>query len=378
MQLEGYNFLRDAQGAIALEGKADMFQDFRSGDQVLVQVTGFDGETAHCSEAERVVYSEREWLQAPRLHAAEFAKFVNAVRQFFISRGCNEVFTPTLVPCPGMEPSLEPFSVGRTYLPTSPEIHLKKALARGWTDIFEIKSCFRKGELSAHHEPEFTMLEWYRGFADLEMIIADLKALLEHLDTNGFMRQSAPVAVTTFRKLFHEVLDFELKPEATVEDLQGVARRLSLHSLPDDSFADLFHRLLIEHIEPRMREMGPLVVRDFPPSMAALAKLTAEGWADRCEFYWEGLEIANAFNEVNDPLEQKKRWQNDIEERKRLGTSTLAVDPSLIHALEAGMPPSGGIALGMERLYMACRGVDEIRELKLFATAAPVQTRRRK
>jgi len=117
--------------------------------------------------------------------------------------------------------------------------------------------------------------------------------------------------------------------------------------------------------------MGALIVRDFPPSMAALARMTSEGWADRCELYWEGLEIANGFNEVNDPIEQKKRWQNDIEERRRLGTSIVPVDPSLIRALEVGMPPTGGIALGMERLYMACRGVDEIRELKLFATAAP-------
>ncbi len=371
MRLEGVLFLRDAQGAFALQGNPELFREFQTGDQVIVSVSDFDGEVAECGSAERAVQSQREWLQAPRLHAAEFAKFVNTVREFFISGGFTEVFTPTIVPCPGLEPSLEPFAVGTAYLPTSPEIHLKKAVARGWTDIFEIKPCFRKGELSAHHEPEFLMLEWYRGFADLGLIITDLRALLAHLARQGFMRDPPVVRETTFKKLFLEILGFDLKPESTAGDLEALARRLSVYSLASDTFADLFHRLMLEHLEPQMREMGALIVRDFPPSMAALARMTSEGWADRCELYWEGLEIANGFNEVNDPIEQKKRWQNDIEERRRLGTSIVPVDPSLIRALEVGMPPTGGIALGMERLYMACRGVDEIRELKLFATAAP-------
>jgi lysyl-tRNA synthetase class 2 len=114
--------------------------------------------------------------------------------------------------------------------------------------------------------------------------------------------------------------------------------------------------------------MGPLIVRDFPPSQAALAKITGQGWADRFEFYWEGLEIANAFNEVNDPVEQAHRWQLEQDERLHLGTTALPQDSGLIRALESGMPPTGGIALGLERLYMARYGVADIRELRLFSS----------
>jgi lysyl-tRNA synthetase class 2 len=102
--------------------------------------------------------------------------------------------------------------------------------------------------------------------------------------------------------------------------------------------------------------------------MAALAKLTPTGWADRFEFYWNGLEIANAFHEVNDPREQRERWQIEQRERERLGTGRLPIDDELIRSLEAGMPPSGGIALGVERLYMATRNITpDIRELYLFS-----------
>jgi lysyl-tRNA synthetase class 2 len=102
--------------------------------------------------------------------------------------------------------------------------------------------------------------------------------------------------------------------------------------------------------------------------MAALARLTPDGWADRFELYWNGLEIANAFNEVTDPTEQRHRWNAEIAERARLGTALVPDDPELIRALEAGLPPSGGIALGVERLYMAINGVRDIRELRLFPT----------
>jgi lysyl-tRNA synthetase class 2 len=125
---------------------------------------------------------------------------------------------------------------------------------------------------------------------------------------------------------------------------------------------------MIEKIEPAMEKRGPLIVRRFPPEMAALARLDEEGWADRFEFYWNGLEIANAFNEVTDAQEQRRRWQAEQDERARLGTTPLPQDESLIRALENGLPPTGGIALGLERLYMATHGLKDIRELRLFST----------
>ena len=150
--------------------------------------------------------------------------------------------------------------------------------------------------------------------------------------------------------------------------MRTLCTRLGLYFQESDSFNDLFHRVLIDRLEPRFPEFGPLVVRDFPPSMAALARLTPDGWADRFEFYWNGLEIANAFNEVNDPAEQERRWAEEKSERRRLGTSEVPDDPALIAALRSGMPPTGGIALGVERLFMAIYGVSEIRELSLFTS----------
>jgi lysyl-tRNA synthetase class 2 len=379
LRLKERCFLRDAAGAVVLLGPSETWSHVHNGDQVVAMVERVSDEGVYVASTvgsvSVVVAREGEWPRPPRPHAVEFARFVEAIRRFFLSQGLREIFTPTLVPCPGLEPTLEPFSLettyisgkGTAYLPTSPEIHLKKALAMGWTDIFEVKPCFRRGEFSPHHQPEFTMLEWYRGFADLEPILADIQELWKSLRAQGFIETEAAPQVTTFRALFEEMFGFSLTPTTPAAELRALAGHLQLHTTADDSFADLFHRLMIEHIEPRLKEKGPTIVRDFPPSMAALARLSSLGWADRFELYWNGLEIANAFNEVNDPREQERRWQAEREERRRLGTSDVPEDPELIRALESGMPPSGGVALGVERLYMACRGIDDIRELKLFS-----------
>lgn len=372
LRREGHCFLRDAQTSLELSAEAGLFAEVGDGDQIAVTVDSVGGSgppSVNVSAVTVVVRSRRERripepLAGMGSHSAEFARFVQSVRTFFLQRGLIEVATPTLVTCPGLEPTLEPFPVlmgqdKTLYLPTSPEIHLKKALAGGWSDIFEIRPCFRARENSPHHTAEFTMLEWYRGFADLEMILEDLRALCATLT-------DVPLKVTTFRELFAEILSYDLRPDTTAEDLRTFCRSIELHHLPEEEFTDLFHRLLIDFIEPTMSAMGPLIVRDFPPAMAALARLTPEGWADRFEFYWNGLEIANAFNEVNDPREQERRWLFEQNERRRLGTVELPQDQELIEALESGMPPAGGIALGVERLYMAWRGVDQIGALKLF------------
>jgi elongation factor P--(R)-beta-lysine ligase len=129
----------------------------------------------------------------------------------------------------------------------------------------------------------------------------------------------------------------------------------------------LFHRLWIESIDPWLAEQPePIIVYNFPPSLAALSRLTADGWADRLEFYWRGLEIGNAFFELNDPAEQRRRFAADAVEKERLGRSPVAVDDDFLSALEAGMPPACGIAVGLERLFMAAQGVATIQEIKAF------------
>lgn len=376
---EGQHYLKDALGSIELEGAPEIFNGLSDGDLVVVKVIEADEFAVVAGRLDIYVKAEAPYNVPPKPHAARFALFLNRVRDYFLSHGFNEVATPTLVRCPGLEPSLEPFvteaAFGRlrekVYLPTSPEIHLKKAIAAGWTDIFEIKNCFRKGEFSTHHDNEFAMLEWYRAFAGLNMIEEDLRDLLQVLGDEGWVDGGlkSGVTVTDFAALFKYHLNFILTPKTGAEELKRLCDDLDVHTTADDTFNDLFHRLLIDRLEPEIALMGPVIIKRFPPSQAALAKLDKDGWADRFEFYWNGLEIANAFNEVNNPDEQKKRWAAEMAERARLKTTEVPADPGLIRALRKGMPPCGGIALGVERLYMACAKVNDIRELKLFSVA---------
>ena len=365
--------LTDALGGLALAGASKLWIDLRDGDLVELSVTTLDQSTATVAAVEVVRRAGPGFRLPRRPRAADFTKFVRAVRTFLIARGLSEVFSPSLVVCPGLEPSLEAFGTEITrgtrarvaYLPTSPEINLKKALASGWTDLFEIKPCFRRGESSDHHANEFLMLEWYRGFADLDLIEADLRAMFVALADSGLI-EGEPVVTTDFAAVFGELFDFVLTPATSRAELIALAVRVKVETRADDSFADVFNRLMVDRVEPWLETRGPTVVRRFPPSMAALAKLDPNGWGDRFELYWRGLEIANAFNEVDDFEEQARRWQNDLAERARLGTAPLPIDGELIVALRAGSPPAGGIALGMERLFMAGNRVARIAELRAF------------
>lgn len=368
MRSGSFHLLVDAFGPLVLNGREGMFADFNPGDLIVVDVSTATEMEAACEAAELVTRASP--TPPVSKHTSAFARFVGDLRDYFLQMGLSETITPTLVVCPGLEPSLEPFKTKASrgsktldlYLPTSPEVSLKKAMARGFTDIFELKNCFRNGEYSEHHDHEFTMLEWYRGFADLDLIVDDLRGLMAML---ARQKWCAPVnvQVTDFATLFKVHCGFKLTPQTTAEEL----RPLCTGAKPGYTFADLFHRILIDKIEPRLASQGPMIVRRFPPSLAALAKIDQQGWGDRFEFYWNGLEIANAFNEVTDAAEQVKRWNGEQQERARLKTSPLPQDPKMIEALVKGLPPTGGIALGVERLYMACTGVKKISELKLFA-----------
>ncbi len=374
-RVNGACTLSDAIGSVELQGDEKALQSLNPGDLVAVRVTVTTEFSVYCDKVIRHHKSSGLGSPVVKPHVPRFAAFVQRVRDFFMERGLHELITPTLVRCPGLEPTLEPFSTevvyGKrritAYLPTSPEISLKKAMAQGWTDIFEIKNCFRKGEFTTVHDNEFLMLEWYRAFDNLMLIEQDLLALLDVLGAEGWIQEGKlQVDNSDFSALFQMLFDFRLTPRTTKTELHALCLELSIHTADDDSFNDLFHRIMIDRVEPFLSKKGPTIVRGFPPSMAALAKLDPHGWTDRFEFYWRGIEIANAFNEVTDPDEQTSRWRDEIAERKRLGTSPVPHDPELIEALKKGIPPSGGIALGLERLYMACAGVEDIRELRLF------------
>ena len=321
--------------------------------------------------------SEQETKSSPSFtanRARQWMQFLATVRAHFVAQDFIEAQTPTLVPSPGTEPYLDPFvtqwDFGSTshqfYLPTSPEFHLKRLLARGWTKIFEFKTCFRNGEISPHHQPEFQMLEWYRALRGLDSIAQDVEELFASLAID-FKLQIPRLRRTSMRELFFEAFGFSLTPSTSRKEL---ARLASVHSIrveENDSWDDIFFRLFLEHIEGDLGKAGPILVRGYPPSQAALSRIGADGFADRFEVYWKGMELANAFHELNDPVENEARFRQDAELKKQLGKTAVSVDEALIRDLYRGMPPAGGIALGLDRLFMAMFDIQEIANARAFA-----------
>ncbi|MEO0337546.1 MAG: amino acid--tRNA ligase-related protein, partial [Pseudomonadota bacterium] len=207
-----------------------------------------------------------------------WTEFLSKIRQHFVENSYREVITPTLVRCPGLEAHLKPFRTTWTessdenrnwYLPTSPELHLKKLLCRGEARVFEIKKVFRDDLKSPLHRPEFHMLEWYMAMADLDDLLEVLKHLMVSL---GF--KESDWRETTVQELFDRHCGLRLRADTTREELQLFGEELKLDMAADESFDDLFQKMWVGKIEPALEDTdGPIVIRDFPPGQAALAKL---------------------------------------------------------------------------------------------------------
>jgi lysyl-tRNA synthetase class 2 len=296
--------------------------------------------------------------------------FLKKVNQFFEQRGFSFVHTPTLVKCPGTEPFLDVFTTefkmgNRTekyFLPTSPEIHLKKALSTGLRQVFEIKNCFRNGEISKTHQPEFLMLEWYRAYANLEKIQKDTIDLIFELSGREYSIEKVSVA-----QLFKKYLGKDLKPDTNLQEIKSWALEFGFDQVEKfELWDDVFYLLYVEKIEPQLKTDHPLFVEKYPHSQAAYARIGDDGWAERFEMYWKGLEICNAFHEINDPALQETRMKKDNQLKQSIGKESVDIDFDFLSALETGMPPSAGNALGLERLFMVLNNIDQISDLKAF------------
>lgn len=305
--------------------------------------------------------------------------YLHKVREFFYTQNFLEIKTPSLVSCPGTEPSLDVFSTNliigsktkKLFLPTSPELHLKKSLALGYEKIFEITNTFRNGEITERHQPEFTMLEWYRSYAHLDDIKNDVVDLVEFtvnaLYDAGFECQKPEQAIDQkISELIFRHCDFEITPSSSLEDYKKCAEKNGVDISSASSIDDVFFLIMMQKIEPQLDSNNISFVNNYPPFQAALARTNKEGWGSRFEVYWQGFEIANAFNELNDPKIQKIRFQDDLDKKKQSGKEVVPLDTEFFQALEHGMPPSVGIALGLERLFMAIMGIKNISDLKLF------------
>jgi lysyl-tRNA synthetase class 2 len=307
---------------------------------------------------------------------------LEATRAFFRQRGFVEVETPALVAAPGQEVHLEPLRVcSGGWLITSPEHHMKRLLARGGLDrIYQICHCFRGGERSAQHRPEFTMVEWYRAGAGYDEVVGDVESLAGHVaqaltgstvvDRDGSpFDLTAPWPRLTVRAAFQRFAGVDLREAADADSLRRSARRAGCGSLTEnDDWETGFHKLLVERVEPGLSGLGTGVhLLEYPAALAALARLKPgdPSVAERFESYAGNLELANGFGELADARQQRRRFGDQRESRRRRGLPLLPVDEPFLRDL-ARMPEAAGVALGFDRLFMLISGARRIDDVLAF------------
>lgn len=275
------------------------------------------------------------------------ARSLKEVRAFFENRGVMEVDTPLLSPYAPIDTHIDLFEVTlseneKGYLHSSPEYGMKKLLADGCGDIYQLGHVFRKDEVGRLHRPEFTMIEWYQANTTESSFIKENLSLLTLFLGNQ------PYEIISYREAFKKY--FGVAWDAPKEKLLKKAKSVEIH----DS-TDLVNILWGCFVEPQLGMDKITVITDFPKDQAALAKIkTIEGEqvAERFEFYFKGIELGNGYHELADPVEQKKRLIKANEERMALGKASLPLDFELIKALEKGLPDCYGVALGFDRLLM--------------------------
>ena len=212
------------------------------------------------------------------------------------------------------------------------------------------------------------MLEWYHAFAGLELIEKDLESLLQELAESSLVKGSlGSLQKKSIAELFKSHLGLTLTPATRHEELMAWCAQLELEFDTSYTWNELFHLIFVGRIESCLDSSEPLIIYDFPPSQCALARLNSEGWADRFELYWRGFEIANAFHELNDSQEQRRRYDQEAQVRKEKELEKIEVDEKFLRALELGMPPSGGIAVGLERLFLAAQKETELKRVRSFS-----------
>lgn len=311
---------------------------------------------------------------ARRAHLEARARLYSVVRRFFALRGVLEVETPLLASATVTDLHLHSLSSqlntpgGRRclYLQTSPEFAMKRLLASGSGPIFQICKAFRDDESGRQHNPEFTLLEWYRPGFDHHALMDEMDELLATaLDTPAALRR-------TYSELFGEHVGVDPHVAGAAELAQR-ARQLDmgLAGFEDASRDDWLHLLWSHRVEPHLGAQGrPTFVLDFPASQAALARVRpadsetgAPAVAERFEVYVDGVELANGFHELADAAEQRRRFEADLEARRQANREPVPLDERLLAALEAGIGDCAGVALGLDRLLMVrlgCQHIDDV------------------
>lgn len=330
----------------------------------------------------------------PNLHVRQ--DIAGAVREYFAGEEFIEVETPALQVSPGMELHLtafatdlrEPFDdrARRLYLHTSPEFAMKKLLAGGMERIFQMARTWRNAERSATHQPEFTMLEWYRAHQGWQAVAADCEALVRaacglscarrdgraHLTlSDRTCDPSAPWEYLSVAEAFDrycgiDVLATALDPWKPDRDaLATAARATGVRSAVEDDWETIYFRLFLDRIEPNLGIGAPTILHDWPLSLASLARQSPDDdrVAERFEVFICGLELANGFGELTDAVEQRRRFEADRAKKQALYGYAYPMDEDFLAALAHGMPESAGVALGFDRLVMLCCGAETLEDV---------------
>ena len=284
------------------------------------------------------------------------AHILHQIRQFFHERAIMEVETPLLCQHTVTDPYIDSFAIANHqppyYLQTSPEYAMKRLLAAGSGPIYQISKAFRQEEQGSLHNPEFTLLEWYRPDFDHHALMDEIDALLQRL-----LKTPAAEKVS-YRDLFLMHLDIDphnCNPDLLLHLVQQRVELSTTTGLTDD---DCLNLLLTHVIEPTLGHKAPVFIYDYPASQAALAKIRqgSPSVAERFELYIDGIELANGFHELQDANEQYHRFNQDLTIRRKLNKASPTIDRRFIASLEAGLPDCSGVALGLDRLIMlACK-----------------------
>lgn len=323
-----------------------------------------------------------------------------AIRQFFVAEHFHEVETPLLVERPSTETYLEFFQTELMmadgtkrpgFLTTSPEYAMKKLIAAGLTNIFQICKSFRNEEgHSRFHNPEFTILEWYRTPADYRDVMADCERLLLFILDQVAAQRQLPHWAAAKRILTHQGRQFKLqtpwlrlsvaeafKQYAQIDidtltneaALVAAAAAKGYQVTPATTWEEAYHQLFLNEIEPRLAELDqPVFLYDYPASQAALSRRKASDprFAERFEWYLGGIELGNAFSELTDAVEQEERLRADLKLRQQTGKKQYQLDEDFITALQSGLPETSGIAVGVDRLIMLVADAASIHQTMFF------------
>ncbi len=294
---------------------------------------------------------------AARAHA------LRVVRAYFEAQGFIEVETPVRVPSPGLDAHVDAIRAGDGWLVTSPEFHMKRLVVGGLPRVFQIARSTRADEEGALHEPEFTLVEWYRAFSDSSDVLADAEALVSEVVCS--LSGEPFITLTDGRRL-------DVRPpfeRTTVRDAfrhhAGVADAVELARVDPGRYFEL----LVGRVEPGLaRRSRPIVLEEFPITEAAMARPCAHdpSVAERFEVYAGGVELCNGFGELTDPREQLARFEIELERRKRASAPLHPIDQRFLAALREGLPPSGGNALGFDRLVALALSAPRIADVMAF------------